>query len=354
MGPEQSRARRELETVKPETGDQSPRSPSVRLAIPTRGVLLIFPGGLADGELRQNLELRAIAHPDRATDTDKFVCAWCWTVTGNVYRIQPMNDGSLDVLGARKGRRYKLSEREASQITVKVGERCQIGKRHTGHIVMILAMGPTTPLRVEPRLSHLIRCTSTERGKGAMFVPSLQANEEGSAAAIRPHALSRIASHRRPVLLLNGRGTALGVERSTFELRHLASTRVSGRDAFEAFFRTESGTTYGLIRDRKNNLLLLNDKRGNAVRVDRGSLENLTTSIGERLSWLGGAEVSPVSQIITLHKVKPLGGAPDIALVRESAQSSSLGYVSAIRHHLLTDCVQRLGAEHMRALIKGR
>lgn len=344
MQPEDKNAPKELPSL--DEAIAHARLPSIVRSLPDRDVVVVGTESISAGLDARKLSLGELKAPTRDRRTggcDRLVCR---TVTGNVYEVKRTPEGAFVVSDARSKMERVLEDTVARSLTVVVGERFVIPKRHTGHITHILAVDSSRAVPAPNQLRELCTVASQNFGGGFSFEGTLP----GTSGALP--IPSKINAHRKPLVLVNGRGLALGMERVSFELKNLKPFVISSKDAWEALFRTSSGNIYGLIRTRKGSLLLLNSRYGKETQVLTEGLATSKVVLGERFALSGNSQTSPISQIITVHKAKHIPEGLTIETVRRHALASAYGNVSTIRNELMQACCERLGQRYVTQILK--
>jgi hypothetical protein len=316
-------------------------------ALPERDVVVVGGDAISAGLDAQRVALGELKVPSTHGPLGGYDRVLCRTITGNVYEVKRTLEGAFVVSDARSGRERILEEPAARSLWAVVGERISMPKRHTGHVVQIVAVDSNNRLSLPSDVRKLCALASKNFGGTLFFEGASSVLAHGQKAPQKLHL------ERKPLLLVNGRGVALGIERTSFELKNLKPVVLGNKDALEVLFRTASGNIYGLIRTRKGGLILLNSRYGRerAVAIERLGVCKLV--LGESFRLSKNCSTSPVSQVVVLLKAIHIPGGLTVEALRKHAIVSANGNGSTIRDELMKGCRARFGEAYLKQILRG-
>ena len=345
LEPENSNPKNELRSL--DDALAHAQFPARVYALPERDVVVVGGDSVSAGLDARKVSLGELKVPSPDCPMGEYDRVLCRTITGNVYEVKRSPNGLFVVSDARSGRERILEGPVARSLSAVVGERLMLPKRLTGHVVQIVAVDSKNSLSLPSDVTKLCALASQSFG-GALFF-------EGASSPVAhgQKAPQKLHLERKPLLLVNGRGVALGIERTSFELKNLKPVVVGNKDALEVLFRTASGNIYGLIRTRKGGLIFINSRYGRETAVTTERLKGSKINLGERFTITKHITTSPVSQIVVVVKAKHMPEGVTIASVRQHALVSANGNVSTIRDALLGAFAERLGQGYLKRALKG-
>ena len=334
-------------------GLDAARLPKPERLLADRPVLLSTPDSLRIGVDLARLQLSSLL--GSVTGSPQYSSVLLRTLTGNVYTITRSGRGGWSVHNARRNKSSDLPISLMATGEVVVGERLNLERRHTRPIVQIVAERGSIREQSDFGLKAVVRA-AVRHAEGHISFLHTHRDAITQAQAIDPAIHSHTAQlDKRPVLVLSGIGVALGFEQAHFELKNIASAvPVSRKQAFEVIFRTASGSIYGIIRNRKGELLLVNSRSSQYSKLTTDRLELLSLALGERFKITTQHLTSPVKEILTIHRTQLMPGEVTLPALRDLSLKSCRGNMTLLKHELLRACRANFGEERLNQILRAR